>query len=366
MKSHGGSPTARRFRDPLLLLGLAASDVWELDGSGAPSTETSVSLPAPEAATPVWGRHLAHYDVQSILFEPGEGAREAARQGNVTTGASAASQCRTADVMPILEDGAEEEEGGMLVLSCSAFRVEAGGEVERGLGQHRGLPVGSHCPNMAVSVLEEPRESYGQRSSRVMHAIEYADLGACYYRKHFYGKEHQNFFGVDDQLGAVAISLRREEKEGSAGPQYNYRLIIRTSQKQGSEEDMYNNEKAGPTFEEFLNLLGERVRLLGFDKYRAQLDNKILSEAGESLEDEWDSIANLASTCNNILEALSREGQHILENREGSTGTQRCASQPQAIDESQHALSLADKVLYLEFKLKELQDDLQKLGNSGS
>ncbi|XP_070622137.1 signal-induced proliferation-associated protein 1 isoform X2 [Erythrolamprus reginae] len=359
-ESRVGSPTARRFRDPLLLLGLASSDVWESDGSGAPPAETSVSLPASEVATPVWGRHLAHYDVQSILFEPGEGAREAARQGNVTTGASAASQCRTADVMPILEDGAEEEEGGTLVLSCSAFRVEAGGEVERGLGQHRGLPAGFHCPNMAVSVLEEPRESYGQRSSRVMHAIEYADLGACYYRKHFYGKEHQNFFGVDDQLGAVAISLRREEKEGSAGPQYNYRLIIRTSQlrtlrgsiledalplpvrhtsprgvppkkllehimpelslpclrlassspkvpetllkldeqglsfqrkvgilycreRQGSEEDMYNNEKAGPTFEEFLNLLGDRVRLLGFDKYRAQLDNKNDSTGTHSL-----------------------------------------------------------------------------------
>lgn len=194
-ESRAGSPTARRFRDPLLLLGLASSDVWESERGGTPSAETSVSLPASEAATPVWGRHLAHYDVQSILFEPGEGAQEAARQCNVTTGASAASQSRTADVTLILEDGAEEEEGGTLVLSCSAFRVEAGGEVERGLGQHRGLPAGFHCPNMAVSVLEEPRESYGQRSSRVMHAIEYADLGACYYRKHFYGKGERGASG---------------------------------------------------------------------------------------------------------------------------------------------------------------------------
>ncbi|KAM3824601.1 signal-induced proliferation-associated protein 1 isoform 2-T2 [Vipera latastei] len=359
-ESRAGSPTTRRFRDPLLLLGLASSDVWESERGGTPLAETGVSLSTSEAATPVWGRHLAHYDVQSILFEPGVGAQEAARQVNVTTGASAASQPRTADVTLILEDGIEEEGGGTLVLSCSAFRVEAGGEVERGLGQHRGLPAGFHCPNMAVSVLEEPRESYGQRSSRVVHAIEYADLGACYYRKHFYGKEHQNFFGVDDQLGAVAVSLRREEKEGSAGPQYNYRLIIRTSQlrtlrgsiledglpltarhgsprgvppkklldhlmpelnlqclrlassspkvpetllkldeqglsfqrkvgilycreKQGSEEDMYNNEKGGPTFEDFLNLLGERVRLLGFDKYRAQLDNKNDSTGTHSL-----------------------------------------------------------------------------------
>lgn len=37
---------------------------------------------------------------------------------------------------------------------------------------------------------------------------------------------------------------------------------------------MYNNESSGPAFEEFLDLLGERVRLKGWEKYRAQLDNK--------------------------------------------------------------------------------------------
>lgn len=43
---------------------------------------------------------------------------------------------------------------------------------------------------------------------------------------------------------------------------------------QSTEEEMYNNETAGPAFEEFLDLLGQRVRLKGFNKYRAQLDNK--------------------------------------------------------------------------------------------
>lgn len=43
---------------------------------------------------------------------------------------------------------------------------------------------------------------------------------------------------------------------------------------QSTEEEMYNNEMAGPAFEEFLDLLGQRVRLKGFTKYRAQLDNK--------------------------------------------------------------------------------------------
>lgn len=43
---------------------------------------------------------------------------------------------------------------------------------------------------------------------------------------------------------------------------------------QSTEEEMYNNETAGPALEEFLDLLGEKVRLKGFTKYRAQLDTK--------------------------------------------------------------------------------------------
>ena len=43
---------------------------------------------------------------------------------------------------------------------------------------------------------------------------------------------------------------------------------------QATEEEMYNNEEAGPAFNEFLELIGERVRLKGFDKYTGGLDNK--------------------------------------------------------------------------------------------
>lgn len=42
---------------------------------------------------------------------------------------------------------------------------------------------------------------------------------------------------------------------------------------------MYNNEEAGPAFEEFLDLLGDKVCLKGFTKYAAQLDVKSKSGA---------------------------------------------------------------------------------------
>uniref|UniRef100_A0A673KCF5 Signal induced proliferation associated 1 like 2 n=1 Tax=Sinocyclocheilus rhinocerous TaxID=307959 RepID=A0A673KCF5_9TELE len=52
---------------------------------------------------------------------------------------------------------------------------------------------------------------------------------------------------------------------------------------QSTEEEMYNNENAGPALDEFLHLLGQRVRLKGFTKYRAQLDNKTDSTGSHSL-----------------------------------------------------------------------------------
>lgn len=49
----------------------------------------------------------------------------------------------------------------------------------------------------------------------------------------FPATEHQNYFGIDESLGPVAVSIRREkvedpkEKEGS---QFNYRVVFRTSE----------------------------------------------------------------------------------------------------------------------------------------
>lgn len=45
--------------------------------------------------------------------------------------------------------------------------------------------------------------------------------------------EHQNYFGVDDNLGPVAVSIRREKLDDGKekdGMQYNYRVTFRTSQ----------------------------------------------------------------------------------------------------------------------------------------
>uniref|UniRef100_A0A1A8F0J8 Signal-induced proliferation-associated 1 like 2 n=2 Tax=Nothobranchius korthausae TaxID=1143690 RepID=A0A1A8F0J8_9TELE len=368
---------------------------------------------------------FAHYDVQSVLFNISEAVASRAnlsQRKNTTTGASAASAgigpgtsglpgvgpgglsgsgadvgtpcCNSGnpsmfesplgsreDLNPKENLDADDGDGksNNMVLSCSHFRNEIGGEGERKISLSRvnsanysGISescsfessLSSHCTNAGVSVLEVPRENQPIHREKVKrYIIEHIDLGAYYYHKYFYGREHQNYFGVDDNLGPVAVSIRRErlddgkEKEGM---QFNYRVTFRTSQlttlrgailedaipstarhgttrglplkevleyvipelniqclrqainspkvpeqllkldEQGlsfqhkvgvlyckagqtTEEEMYNNESAGPALEEFLDLLGHRVRLKGFTKFRAQLDNKTDSTGTHSL-----------------------------------------------------------------------------------
>ena len=50
--------------------------------------------------------------------------------------------------------------------------------------------------------------------------------------------------------------------------------ILYCKKGQQTEEDMYNNEEGGPAFNEFLDLIGQRVRLKGFEKYKAGLCTK--------------------------------------------------------------------------------------------
>ncbi|MEE6475300.1 hypothetical protein FKM82_010693 [Ascaphus truei] len=353
-----------------------------------------------ERSIPLWScqKCFAHYDVQSILFNINEAmvtCTNVAKRKNLTTGASAASQSTVSGGQtgscdsPLgskedlnTKDNCETDDGdgksNNLVLSCRYFRNEIGGEEDRRIALSRAnsssvqagescsfeSSLSSHCTNAGVSVLEVPRENQPIHREKVKrYIIEHIDLGAYYYRKYFYGKEHQNYFGIDDNLGPVAVSIRREkvddvrEKEGS---QFNYRVTFRTSElttlrgaileeavpstarhgtarglphkevmeyvipelniqcmrqalnspkvpeqllkldEQGlsfqhkvgilyckagesSEEEMYNNETAGHAFEEFLDLLGHRVRLKGFNKYRAQLDNKTDSTGTHSL-----------------------------------------------------------------------------------
>ncbi|CAB1311662.1 unnamed protein product, partial [Coregonus sp. 'balchen'] len=233
---------------------------------------------------------FAHYDVQSVLFNISEAVASRAtlsQRKNTTTGASAASQYHPGagggsgapglgpgpgavlgaegglggglssgstgtsmfesplgsreDLNP--KENLDQDEGdgksNGLVLGCPHFRNEVGGEGERRICLSRANSGGggdscsfqsslsSHCTNAGVSVLEVPRENQPIHREKVKrYIIEHIDLGAYYYHKFFYGKEHQNYFGVDENLGPVAVSIRREkldEGKEKEWMQYSYR-----------------------------------------------------------------------------------------------------------------------------------------------
>ncbi|XP_075470336.1 signal-induced proliferation-associated 1-like protein 1 isoform X2 [Ascaphus truei] len=341
---------------------------------------------------------FAHYDVQSVSFDLNEvviNRNNVIKRRNTTTGASAAAAASlvagplshsssfnsptgsTEDLnsKENLNMDQGDDKSNDLVMSCPYFRNEMGGEGEKKVslsksnsGSFSGCENSSFestmsCANAGLAVLEVPKENLVLHIDRAKrYIVEHVDLGAYYFRKYFHQKEHWNYFGADDNLGPVAVSIRREKLEDSKenGPQYNYRVIFRTSELmtlrgsvledaipstakhgtarglplkevlehivpelnvqclrlafntpkvteqlmkldeqglsyqlkvgimyckagQSTEEEMYNNEAAGPAFEEFLQLLGERVRLKGFEKYKAQLDTKTDSTGTHSL-----------------------------------------------------------------------------------
>ncbi|KAK7790568.1 hypothetical protein R5R35_002024 [Gryllus longicercus] len=383
-------------------------------GGGAAGLMACAPSTAAEVEERQRRRAFAHYDCQSLTANLGYAAKLRglllARRRNTTTGASAASMLSAGrSATPDGGDSGDEDpgdgRGNDLLESCPFFRNEIGGEEERivsltrmnngaagavppgsssnasdiALGNHgHGRPLltnqhrqrrPQHRPSLAygVSVLEFPVGDTHWRHGtcpyqRPARAIESVDQGALYYRKYFHGQDHQNWFGMDENLGPVAISIKKERidrNDGNAssssssnsGQIAQYRLIIRTSELltlrgsiledavpnlkasnsnkgmntkevleyiapelqisclrlgihsaqteeqllkldeqgltnhykvgvlycragQASEEDMYNNEDAGPAFREFLDSIGQRVRLKGFDKYKAGLDNK--------------------------------------------------------------------------------------------
>uniref|UniRef100_A0A1B0CWI2 Putative rap1-gtpase-activating protein rap1gap n=1 Tax=Lutzomyia longipalpis TaxID=7200 RepID=A0A1B0CWI2_LUTLO len=152
------------------------------------------------------------------------------------------------------------------------------------------------------------------------------------YEKHFYGTEHWNYFTNDEDLGPVILSIKQETLNGRDqfrilvraisytvhglipascvfADRYNREEVVRSlgkevnlnppltlgqlqdtpeellkldqvfikselkvGENQYTEEEILENNDTSPMFDEFLQLLGDKVRLKGFDKYKGGLD----------------------------------------------------------------------------------------------
>ncbi|XP_074662268.1 signal-induced proliferation-associated 1-like protein 2 [Tubulanus polymorphus] len=324
---------------------------------------------------------FVHYDTQSIsvnFLDIIKKKNSLYKRRNTATGASAASGS-SGDLQD--ENNLDESDDGdgksnNLVLSCPFFRNEFGGEEDRVISlSHNSLqhklshsyvtkPICELCGRRSmcngISILEVSPALNGYTGQSLTfhhgHIIEFVDQGVKYYRNFFVPYDHQNYVGVDEHLGPLAVSIRREKDSSST----QYRIIIRTSELstlrgtiledvipstsklnsnrglpakdileyicpdlqisclrlaatdkkadeqlmkldeqglttsykvgvmyckagQSTEEEMYNNEYHSAVFDEFLEFIGEKVRLKGFDKYRAGLDNKTDSTGNHSV-----------------------------------------------------------------------------------
>ncbi|XP_014880237.1 signal-induced proliferation-associated 1-like protein 2 isoform X1 [Poecilia latipinna] len=159
-------------------------------------------------------RWFSHYDVQSVLVTVAKGR-----------------PCAEApDLLPLMghEDQDGDERSSALVLACPHFLNELGGEMDQNLDLTR--PGSSTGTNAAVSVLEVSTRSK-RCPADLRGTDEFLDLGATYYQKYFYTKDHQNYFGVDPKFGPVSLSVRRDAVDDGGNPtRFCYRIILRTGQ----------------------------------------------------------------------------------------------------------------------------------------
>ncbi|NXV56789.1 SI1L3 protein, partial [Molothrus ater] len=202
-----------------------------------PKDPEDPKLPEPPKSW-ICRKSFAHFDVQSIFFEAVSVGSAGTRRRNTTTGASAASAASHPPNFSSLEnlnskENLEEDLGDNtsndLLLSCPHFRNEIGGgrgerDVSFSKSAFSSSAAAAAAPsgilgesgnfwkvsNAGVSVLEFPKEEQRNPERVGSFSVEHADLGATYYRDYFHGREHSNYFGLDEKLGPVAVSVRRE------------------------------------------------------------------------------------------------------------------------------------------------------------
>lgn len=200
---------------------------------------------------------------------------------------------------------------------------------------------------------QEAQESYDQFRDSSLELISFEEEN---YEKHYYGREHWNYFTNDEMLGPVMLSLKQEVNNQRdhfhvllrtvsytlhgtipastiCADRYDREAIVRELSeiaklkpplmlgqlpstpdellkldhifiktelkvgviyiKQGqeeSEEAILGNKEESPLFTEFLDLLGDRITLKGFDRYKGGLDTVHNLTGTESVYTMWRNI----------------------------------------------------------------------------
>ncbi|EYC13220.1 hypothetical protein Y032_0044g1042 [Ancylostoma ceylanicum] len=184
---------------------------------------------------PPYPRLIAFHDCLSLASAWSLGLNPSLIDDRPTGASQAQSPC---------EDDSGDGKSNEMLASCPAFRNELGSEPTRRLALSRHTndgPLEVHeCESWMrehtaaeAGILEDVSNVYlGGRlcaARQPKNVIEPQDIGSYYYRHCFAGRAHVEYFGVDDELGPIAVSMVREatEKKGDRQSAAIYRLIIR-------------------------------------------------------------------------------------------------------------------------------------------
>ncbi|GMR34783.1 hypothetical protein PMAYCL1PPCAC_04978 [Pristionchus mayeri] len=194
-----------------------------------------------------------------------------------------------------------------------------------------------------------PEAECGHNNSCARFKLETDDTSHCY-RRHFFGREHHDFYALDANLGPLILSVRTEV----ISSQTHFRIMLRTRQgtvheivpsgalgdrpsasrmarllcdevttdkfhpvafpggselivqydehvltntykfgvvyqrqNQVTEEEIFGNAKGSQAFEEFLSVIGEKIPLKGFQGYRGGLDTVYGQTGSETVFTEF-------------------------------------------------------------------------------
>jgi hypothetical protein len=72
---------------------------------------------------------------------------------------------------------------------------------------------------------------------------------------------------LDPELQRELLIL--EEQEGSVNFKFG---IVYSKHGQLTDDEMFSNENGSPEFEKFINLIGDKIKLKGWKKYKGGLD----------------------------------------------------------------------------------------------
>jgi len=202
-----------------------------------------------------------------------------------------------------------DDKYGPIIISLRKEKIECANSGNLAVHQYRIIIRTSELTTLRGSILEEaltPRHQVGHhglggRSCSPKDVIEHIckeiDVGNLKLAQHSPKL-------IDDLLAIDEQGLYTSYKIG----------VLYCRPGQTTEEEMYNNEKGSLAFNEFLQLLGDKVQLQGFNNFRGGLDVKTGSTGEESVFTEWNGY-KLMFHVSTMLPFSANNPQQLLRKR---------------------------------------------------